>query len=217
MGERHVGDPIVLPPPDMAGAGGAILQALARRATERKIAARPLPLSLLSQLLWAAWGVNRDQGAFGLPGRTAASASNSQEIDLYVLLPTGAYLYNSRPHRLEPVIGEDIRALALTPGQSGVRATAPAHLVFVADVERLIHTRGFPEPGLRDPEIQKSYFYVDAGLIAGNVYIFSAAAGLAAWFHNCDRKALAERLSLPAEQRVLFSQSVGYCDDAAAN
>ena len=204
-----------LPRAAMSGPGAAILQVLAQRSTQRQIAKTPLSPALLSQLLWAAWGINRDQGAFGQPGRTAASASNSQEIDLYVLLESGAYRYNARAHRLDGVLAEDIRAHALTPGQRGVMTIAPVQLVFVADVERLIHTSGFPEPGLRDPEIQKSYFYVDAGLIAANVYLFAAAEGLAAWFHNCDKPALAAKLGLRAEQRPLFAQSVGYPNDAA--
>jgi hypothetical protein len=73
-----------------------------------------------------------------------------------------------------------------------------------------VHTSGFQEPGLHDPEVQKSYYYVDTGLIAGNVYLFAASQGLAAWFHNCDRVDLAKRLGLRADQRVLFGQSVGY-------
>ncbi|OBI23920.1 hypothetical protein A5713_08445 [Mycobacterium sp. E2497] len=75
---------------------------------------------------------------------------------------------------------------------------------------RLTHTAGFDEPGLHDPEVQKSYYYVDVGLIAGNVYLFAAAHGLAAWFHNCDRAGLTEHLGLKVHQRVLFAQSVGY-------
>jgi nitroreductase len=205
---------IALPPPEMTGPGAAILEALARRSTIRQIAPTALAPALLSKLLWAAWGINREQGAFGEPGRTAASASNSQEIDLYVLLESGAYRYDARAHRLTGVLDEDIRALALTPGQRGVNANAPAQLVFVADVERLIHSRGFQEPGLQDPETQKSYFFVDAGLIAANIYLFAAAEGLAAWFHNCDKAGLARKLGLRAEQRPLFAQSVGYREGA---
>lgn len=205
---------IALPPPEMTGPGAAILEALALRSTTRKTAPTALAPALLSKLLWAAWGINRDQGAFGEPGRTAASASNSQEIDLYVLLESGAYLYNARANRLDGVVDEDIRSFALTPGQRGVSASAPAQLVFVADVERLIHTRGFQEPGLQNPETQKSYFFVDAGLIAANVYLFAAAEGLAAWFHNCDKAGLARKLGLRAEQRALFAQSVGYRESA---
>ena len=83
-------------------------------------------------------------------------------------------------------------------------------LVFVVDVDRLVHTSGFQEPGLQDPEVQKSYYYVDTGLIAGNVYLFAASQGLAAWFHNCDRGGLWRGLKLRPEQRVLFAQTVGY-------
>lgn len=87
---------------------------------------------------------------------------------------------------------------------------APVRLIFIADIGRLEHTSGFEEPGLHDPEVQKSYYFVDAGLIAGNVYLFAASRGLAAWFHNCDRPALSARLGLAPSQRPLFGQTVGY-------
>ena len=83
-------------------------------------------------------------------------------------------------------------------------------LIYVVDVNKLTHTAGFQEPGLHDAEVQKSYYFVDTGLIAGNVHVFAAAQGLAAWFHNCDKAGLARRLGLGSEQRVLFAQSVGY-------
>jgi len=89
---------------------------------------------------------------------------------------------------------------------------APVQLLFVVDVHRLSHTEGFQEPGLQDPEVQRSYYYVDTGLIAGNVYLFAASHGLACWFHNCDRVGLASKLKLRAEQRVLFGQTVGYAE-----
>jgi len=190
--------------------GMPVLAALARRKTTRQISAAPLPLQVLSNLLWAACGVNRDPGPFGAPGRTAASASNSQEIDIYVALEQGTFRYDAPGSCLTPVRAGDLRACALTPGQQGVEASAPVQLIYVADVHRLTHTMGFEEPGLHDPEVQKSYYYVDTGLIAGNVHLYAAAQGLAAWFHNCDRDALAQLLGLGAEQRVLFAQSVGY-------
>ncbi len=170
----------------------------------------PLPVQVLSNLLWAAYGVNRKTGPFGAPGRTAASASNSQEIDLYVALADGVYLYDALEHRLVPVVAGDLRSAALTPRQHNVEASAQVQLIFVVDIDRLTHTKGFEEPGLHDAEVQKSYYFVDTGLIAGNVYLFAAAYGLAAWFHNCDRSGLAKRLGLRTEQRVLFAQSVGY-------
>lgn len=72
---------------------------------------------------------------------------------------------------------------------------------------------GFPEPGLYDPEIQKSYYYVDTGLIAQNVYLASYALGLASWFHNCNKSAIGQKLSLKPHQRALFGQTIGYADD----
>ena len=181
-----------------------------RRKTTRDIGPAPLSMQDLSKLLWSAFGINRTAGPFGAPGRTAGSASNSQEIDVYVALADGVYLYDALNCCLALVTHGDLRASALTPGQPGITAMAPVQLIYVVDLHRLTHTVGFEEPGLHDPETQKSYYYVDTGLIAENVYLFAAAYGLAAWFHNCDRASLAQSLELKAEQRVLFAQSVGY-------
>ena len=185
-----------------------------RRQTIRDIdPAAALPMQELSNLLWSAFGINRAVGPFGTTcGRTAGSASNSQEIDLYVALPDGTYLYDAPNNRLALVTHSDLRTSALLPVQREFMdlPIAPVQLFYVVDLHRLTHTSGFDEPGLHDPEIQKSYYYVDTGLVAGNVYLFAAAHGLAAWFHNCDRDSLAQSLNLKAEQRVLFAQSVGY-------
>jgi hypothetical protein len=201
--------PIQLPSPAI-DSDITVFRALGQRKTTREISAEPLPMQLLSNLLWAACGVNRKIGPFGVPGRTAASASNSQEIDLYVALKQGVYLYDAFENRLLPVVTSDLRAGALTPGQRGVDAKAPVQLIYVVDVQRLTHTAGLQEPRLEDPDVQMAYYHVDTGLIAGNVYLFAAAQGLAAWFHNCERTVLAQRLGLRAEQQVLFAQSVGY-------
>lgn len=203
---------IIALPPAAQESSSSVLAALGRRETTRQISATALPLQTLANLLWAACGVNRLAGPFGQPGRTAASASNSQEIDLYVALANGVYRYDALNHSLLPVVAQDMRAGALIPGQRNVEAHAPVQLIYVVDLYRLNHTRGFEEPGLHDPEVQKSYYFVDTGLIAGNVYVYAAADGLAAWFHNCDREGLARRLGLRPEQRVLFAQSVGYPD-----
>jgi hypothetical protein len=201
--------PLVLPKPERDG-GKSVLAALWERRTTREIKQDRLPPQALSDLLWAAFGVNRDAGPMGLPGRTAASASNSQEIDLYVVLPEGIYLYEAAAHRLAPVVAGDHRAKASKPGRrSAAVAKAPVSIVFVADVAKYTQAR-FQEPGLKDPEVQKSYYYVATGLIAGNVHLFAASQGLAAWFHNCDKSGLAAVLKLRPEQRVLFAQTVGY-------
>ena len=200
---------IQLPTPAETGST-SVFTALARRRTTREISSAPLPVQELSNLLWAACGVNRPTGPYGIPGRTAASATNSQEIDVYVAIESGVYLYEPINNRLEAIVLHDLRAGALTPGQRGVNAKAPVQLIFVADLGRLTRAAEFLEPALLEVEVQKSYYYVDTGIIAGNVYLFAAAQGLAAWFHSCHRTDLARRLGLRAEQRVLFAQSVGY-------
>jgi len=200
---------IQLPPPTQDDSV-SVMSALQQRRTVRTIAPTPLPRGVLSTLLWAAWGINRPNGPFGALGRTAASASNSQEIDVYVALAEGTFRYEALGHRLQPVSPEELRPCGLTPGQRGVDALAPVQLIYVADLHRLTHTTGFQEPGLHDPEVQKSYYFVDAGLIAGNVALFAASHGLAAWFHNCDRRQLAAKLGVRPEQRVLFVHSIGY-------
>jgi Nitroreductase family. len=201
--------PIELPSPSLER-DKSIVKALKQRKTIREISDKILSLQVLSNLLWAANGVNRKIGPFGIPGRTAASASNSQEIDLYVAMQEGVYLYDAFHHRLLPVVAGDLRALAIGPGQANFVTEAPVQLIYIADVHKLSNTSGYQEPGLQDPEIQKSYYYVDTGLIAGNVYLFAASQGLASWFHNCNKSGLAAKLNLRADQRVLFGQTVGY-------
>jgi len=200
--------PIALEKPEKDG-GKSVLASLWERRTNRSIREERLPPQVLSNLLWAAFGVNRENGPFGQAGRTAASASNSQEIDLYVVLPEGIYLYEAVPHRLAPVVAGDHRAKVGGRGRRGGAAGAPVNLVYVVDIARYAQAR-LQEPGLKDPEIQKSYYDVATGLIAGNVYLFAASQGLAAWFHNCDKAGLAAELKLRPEQRVLFAQTVGY-------
>jgi nitroreductase len=201
---------ITLPEPAFIRCG-TVFEALKRRRTSRSIKARKIPLQLLSDILWAAQGVNRRQGPFGGPGRTAGSASNSQEICVYVAREEGVHLYDPGFHRLTPVATGDIRTLAIGPGQRA-GAKAPVRFIYVVDIDRFKNA-GYQEPGLYDPEIQKSYYFVDTGLIAQNVYLAAASLGLAAWFHNCSKAALAKALKLRPHQHALFGQTMGYADD----
>ena len=203
---HHLDSVPLLGPSD---SGMSVVQALKARRTIRDLSPEPIGLEALSTVLWAANGVNRPSGPFGLEGRTAGSASNSQEIEIYLALETGAYLYDPVAGQLDPVSAADIRPLARTPGQTGIEFHAPVQLIYIANIDRLDHTRGFDEPGLHDPDVQKAYAYVDMGLIAENVQIICASLGLGAWLHNCDRKALTRALGLRPEQKVLFAQSVG--------
>jgi hypothetical protein len=197
-------EPITLAKPQTDG-GKSVLAALKERRTTRNISDKRLPAQVLSNLLWAAFGVNRDNEPFRGPGRTAASASNSQEIDLYVAMPEGVYLYEAAGHRLVPVVAGDFRRRS---GRRGA-ARAPVNIFYVVDIAKYSKAP-FQEPGLKDPEVQKSYYYVATGLIAQNVYLFAASQGLAAHFHNCDKRNTASEFKLRPEQRVLFAQTVGY-------
>jgi len=184
---------IALPPVERHG-GMPLMEALAARRSSREFAADSLPLPLLAGLLWAGFGVNRPGG-----GRTAPTALNAQEIDVYVALPTGAYRYDAAQNVLALVAAADVRRVT---GYQDFVDEAPLDLVYVAD-----HTRLRMVPASQ----RESYASVAAGAIAENVYLFAAAHGLAtvlrAWI---DRDAIAEALGLTHDQQVLLSQTVGY-------
>jgi nitroreductase len=199
---------IILPKPVLKG-GDTVVNALRKRKTTREIGEKKISIQMLSNLLWAAAGINRKKGPFGIPGRTAGSASNSQEINVYAAMTEGVYLYEPETHSLAPIAAGDFRKMAIGRGQGPAGMKAPVRLIYAADLDKFSKA-GFQEPGLQNPETQKSYYYVDTGMIAANVYLFAASHGLAAWFHNCDKEGLAAKLNLSNDQRVLFGQTVGY-------
>ena len=122
--------------------------------------------------------------------------------------PKEHIIYEAVAHRLDPVVAGDLRPKVSAHGRSGSMTKAPVILIYVVDIAKYGKSR-LQEPGLRDTEIQKSYYNVATGLIAGNVYLFAASQGLAAWFHNCNKPALAAELKLRPQQRVLYAQTVG--------
>jgi nitroreductase len=184
---------ISLPSPAKHG-GLPLMEALARRRSSREFARDPLPLPLLSDLLWAAYGTNRADG-----GRTAPSALNAQEIDVFVALSSGAYRYDAAAHALRLVAASDLRSVT---GYQDFVDEAPLDLVYVADHARM---------GMVPVAQRESYASAAAGAIAQNVYLFAAGNGLAtvirAWI---DRTAIADALGLTHDQQVLLSQTVGY-------
>lgn len=184
---------IALPAPERQG-GMPLMEALAARHSSREFAPRELPLPQLSALLWAACGVNRPDG-----GRTAPSAMDAQEIDVFVALPGGAYRYDAQGHRLELVAPNDLRGVT---GYQDFVDEAPMDLVYVADHARM---------HLIPVDKRAAYAYAAAGAVTQNVYLFAAANGLAtvirAWI---DREAIADELGLTHDQEVLLSQTVGY-------
>lgn len=183
-----------LPPPDTQG-GKPLLQTLAERRTTRDfIPTAELPPKVLSNLIWAAAGINRpDTG-----GRTAPSAMNSQEQDLYVLLDKGAYRYEPKDHRLLLISEKDLRALS--SGQP-FATNAPVTLLFVADLERMPKAK---------PEERERYAGIDTGFVSQNVYLFCASEGLGSVVHELDRGPLAAALGLKPSQNIILAQAVGY-------
>lgn len=171
------------------------MEALKDRQSQREFSTKPLEPQLLSDLLWAAFGINRP----GNDHRTAPSAMNSQEIDVYVVLAEGVFIYNAKTHRLDPVAAGDLRRE--TGGQGFVKV-APVALVFVADLARMVKAK---------PEVKEPYAWVDTGFISQNVYLYCASAGLATVVHELgDRLELAKALKLRGDQKIILAQSVGY-------
>jgi nitroreductase len=202
-------DPIVLPEPMKSG-GKPLLEALRLRRTHRTIGSREIPLQVLSNLLWAAFGVNREKAFLNKLGRTAPSASNSQEIDLYVALKNGLYLYEAIPHQLAPISGGDFSMMSGQGGASKLTKHTPVNIFYVVDLSRYDLGPDQPDPSIGDPEVQKSYYYTDTGFIAQNINLFAASEGLATWFHNCDKERIRAEFKLRPTQRILFAQTVGY-------
>jgi hypothetical protein len=203
--------PITLPEP-LFDRCGTIFQALEMRRTSRSINDKKVSLQMLSDILWAAQGINRKQGPFGGPGRTAGSVSNSQEICVYVAREEGTYLYEPDANKMTPIVAGDNRSLAIGPGQRMAGANAPIRLIYVVDIDKFKNA-GFQEPGLYNAEIQKSYYFVDTGLIAQNVYLAASSMGLSSWFHNCNKAELSKVLQLKQNQLALFGHTIGYADD----
>ena len=182
-----------LPPPQTEG-GMPLMRALKERHTVRAFDSRPLAMQSVSNLLWAAFGVNRPASG----GRTAPSAHDQQEIDVYVATADGVFLYDAARHWLTRVRNEDLRALTGT--QSHARE-APLTLVYVAEERRM-----------RDDETwRRFYAAADSSFIAQNVYLFCASEGLGTVvFASIERERLASAMRLAPSQRIVLAQSVGY-------
>ena len=186
--------PIKLPAPKMDG-GKPLMDVLKARQSAREYGDQKLSQQTLSNLLWAAWGVNRPDGR-----RTAPSASNRQEVDIYVVLPEGAYVYDAKAHALNPVATGDLRGVT---GTQPFPATAPLNLVYVADMAKA----GRPAT---DPQ-QQLNVGADVGFIAENAYLFCASEGLATVVRaSVPKPELAKLLKLRVDQQIVLAQSVGY-------
>ena len=183
-----------LPKPQTDG-GRPLMEVLKDRKSSRAFSSKELPPQVLSNLLWAAFGVNRPESG----KRTAPSAVNWQEIDIYVATADGLYLYDAKAHTLKPVLAGDIRAAT---GRQPFVKEAPVNLIFVAD---------FSKMGKAADEQKDFYSATDTGFISQNVYLYCASEGLATVVRGLvDRPALAKVMKLRPDQRVILAQSVGY-------
>jgi SagB-type dehydrogenase family enzyme len=185
---------IKLPAPQTDG-GKPLMQALKERRTMREFSSRELPIQVMSDLLWAACGVNRPDAGL----RTAPTAMNMQEIDVYVVTAAGVYLYDAKANSLEPVLAGDIRE---TTGKQPFVKDAPVNLVFVADLSKMERLNA----------VSKDFYAAtDTGYISQNVYLFCASAGLATVVRGwLDKPALEKAMKLPAGRKVILAQTVGY-------
>jgi len=188
--------PIQLSEPD-TGRGKLLMETLKERKTSRDFSEKELPPDVLSNLLWAACGINRPESG----KRTAPSAVNWQEIEIYVAMPAGLYLYDPEQHILEPVLSVDIRKHT---GKQDFTRTAPVDLIYVADHAKMG----------TDSENKIFYSAVDTGFISQNVYLFCASEGLSTvvlgWV---DKPALEKIMQLEDSKKVILTQPVGYPAD----
>jgi SagB-type dehydrogenase family enzyme len=186
--------PIKLPDPQM-DIGKPLMQVLKARSSSREYSPERLPMQVLSNLLWAAFGINRPESG----KRTVATAVNCQDIDVYVVFESAAYVYQAKEHRLIPVVNRDVRSLAATQGYAKV---APINLVYVSDYSKMAD---------RFKDKKPIYAAFHAGSISQNVYLYCASAGLGAVVRDSvDRDGLKVALNLRDDQVIVMAQSVGY-------
>lgn len=185
--------PIQLPKPQMDG-GRPLMQVLRYRKSVREFGAEKLPLPVLSNLLWAAFGVTRPDGR-----RTAPSARNWQETGIYLASADGLYLYDAKLHTLVPILKDDIRAMT---GTQPYVKDAPVNLVYVAD---------YAKAGTSPMEEKDLWTACDTGLIAQNVYLYCTSEGLSTVVRGLiDKPGLAKAMRLRPDQKIILAQSIGY-------
>jgi SagB-type dehydrogenase family enzyme len=184
---------IQLPKPDTTG-GKPLMQVLKERKTSRSFSDNQLSQQILSNLLWAAFGINRPDGH-----RTAPSARNWQEIDIYVAMADGLFLYEPRSHLLKQLLSDDLRAKT---GVQNFVGGAPVNLVYVANLDKVNGQSG---------DERDLYVGADCGFIAQNVYLYCASQELSTVVRGTvNRETLGKAMKLRPEQKILLAQTVGY-------
>lgn len=189
--------PIKLLAAQMEG-GKSLMQALKERKSTREYSPKELPLQVISDLLWAANGINRADSGL----RTAPTARNMQEIDIYVCKSDGLYLFDAKANNLSPIVAGDLRSLT---GKQPFVKDAPINLIYVADLSKM---------GKLSAADADFYAATDTGFVSQNVYLFCASSGLATVVRGMvDKPALAKAMKLRPDQRIILAQTVGYFKD----
>jgi nitroreductase len=185
------------------GSGNSFMQALWKRRSSRQFSPEPLPVEVLSNLLWAGFGINRPDGK-----RTAPSARNSQDIDIYVILPDGLYLYDAKVNQLKPMLAQDLRGLA---GTQGFVKEAPVNLIYVCDYAKMAEEAVSEMADKTSDEAKIFFSGAHTGVIAQNIYLYCASEGLATVVRGMiDIPALAKAMKLRPDQKITLGQTVGY-------
>ena len=171
------------------------MEALKERHSTREFGTKKLSLQTLSNLLWAGFGINRPESG----KKTAPSAVNWQEIDIYVALPEGVYIYDAKANILKQILAEDIRTVI---GSQPFIKEAPIVLIYIADQSRM---------GKMDQNMKDFFSAANNGFISQNVYLFCASEGLSTVVIGMvDKPTLTKKLNLHPEQKIMLAQPVGY-------
>jgi len=185
-------DTVRLPAPNTE-AGMPLMRALKTRGSSREFSQKELSAQTLSDLLWAGFGVSRADGK-----RTAPSARNMQEIDIYVAKADGLFRYNAQENALELIGTEDIREAT---GMQPFVKNAPVNLIYVSDPAKMGATGAQAAV----------WAAMDTGFIAENVYLFCASEGLATVVRGMfDPEKLSKAMKLKDGRKVTLTQTVGY-------
>ncbi len=188
-------DTITLLPKPQTDGGKPLMQALKLRQSGRSFTNKKLSSQQLSNLLWAANGINRP----GDGKHTAPSAMNWQEVSVYAALENGLYLYDAKKHALVLVNSKDLRTLT---GKQPFVKDAALNLIYVADYTRMGKTK---------PEEKDVYSAADTAFISQNVYLYCASEGLATVVRAyIDKEPLAKEMKLSKDQKIILAQTVGY-------
>jgi len=175
--------------------GKPLMQALSLRKSVREFSEKDLSTRELSNLLWAACGVNRKETG----KRTAPTAFNNQEISIYVIKKDGASVYMPETHMLKSLTEKDLRELA---GTQGYVKTAPVNFIYVSDFSKMDSI---------SENLREIISYADTGFISQNVYLYCASEGLATVIRaSVDKDKLSKALGLNKDQHIILAQSIGY-------